>query len=142
MSKFYLVPITSRMVYTSGQVLFDLLKKVDENLYQRELQRIQKSYYTDHCDSTEIQFFNQMTHSLFQEKGIPDKIVVIGDEDGYSELVTRSILTCDNSSYMEVFSVSQEDVICFIEEESNYSENVERLFSNAFLNEKNSQSNR
>ena len=130
MSKYYLVPVTTRDIKIKGKTLFEMLHRVDRELYNREIRRVEMTYENPVCKYLQeaglIDEYNNVTSLMYQSKGIPEKIIIKKDEKGIYEFFSEEEIECDNDNYLEVFRINPTDVKKFVENYS-YDRNVLRF---------------
>ncbi len=127
MNRYFLIPVTSRSVQMGGISFFTMLKQMDSDLYRRELDRIEITYELPKkapVSNKAIEIFNQKTSELYQQRSIPQFLVIVQNEEGIKELVTHKDVTFVNSSYLEAFERKPEDVLELFDQYPYYSQNV------------------
>ena len=114
MKKYYLVPVTTRSVKIKDRSLFEMLGNANNNLYNRELERINMTYESDSYNCDFINGYNHMTSLLYKEKRIPEKMIIVDTGDKKFEFFTEEEVECDNDSYLKVFRVTPSQVKKYI----------------------------
>ena len=132
MSKYYLVPVTSRNIKIGNKTLFDILKVVDSRLYSRELTRIRLTY--DHPeskilnDSGYIKEYNEVSSMIYKDRVLPEKIILKSDKSGLHELYSGLEVVCDNETFLSVFQVDAFTVKNIISNDFSYQEKIDNFF--------------
>lgn len=110
MKKYYLVPVTTRNIKINGKTLFEMLEKVDKKLYERELKRINITYENPICkyyqESGLIEKFNNNTRILYNIRRVPEKLIIVEDDNRKYEFFSEENIECDNDLYLKTFRVS------------------------------------
>ena len=110
MKKYYLVPVTTRSIKINGKTLFEMLKKVDKKLYERELKRINITYENPICkyyqESGLIEEFNNNTRILYSTRRVPEKLIIVEDDNRKYEFFSEENIECDNDLYLNTFMVN------------------------------------
>lgn len=120
MNKFYYVPVTSRHIKYDGKSLLDVTGTIDSLLKDRELGRVEMRYGDKTGDSSSLEMkkvlsqYNSETSLLYKSKGMPERLILIKDQDGVREMYTDSSVEA-LPNYLECFEVSALDVISLIE---------------------------
>lgn len=104
MEKYYVIPVTSEIAQIDGVSFLDMLKNVDEELYNREIEKNQLE--TLGVKSDEVSRFNEETKRMYQEKHIPEKLCFVHTFDDIKELVSHKSLSGD-FIYLDVFSMDR-----------------------------------
>ena len=114
MNKYYLIPVTTREISIDGNVLFDMLGNVDNELYVRELQRVNLTYENPLCkylqESGYIDRFNSKTKMLYKKKKIPEKLLIVRNDNKIYEFFSEKEIECESDAYLEAFRVKSMDV--------------------------------
>lgn len=120
MNKYYYVPVTSRHIKYDGKSLLDVTGTIDSLLKDRELGRVEMRYGDKTGDSSSLEMkkvlsqYNSETSLLYKSKGMPERLILIKDQDGVREMYTDSSVEA-LPNYLECFEVSALDVISLIE---------------------------
>ena len=120
MNKYYYVPVTSRHIKYDGKSLLDVTGAIDSKLKDRELGRVEMRYGDKTLDSSSLEMkkvlsqYNSETSLLYKSKGIPERLILIEDQDGVREMYTDSSIEII-PNYLECFKISALDVISLIE---------------------------
>lgn len=120
MNKYYYVPVTSRHIKYDGKSLLDVTGTIDSLLKDRELGRVEMRYGDKTRDSSSLEMkkvlsqYNSETSLLYKSKGIPERLILIKDQDGVREMYTDSSIEAI-PNYLECFEISALDVISLIE---------------------------
>ena len=120
MNKFYYVPVTSRHIKYDGKSLLDVTGTIDSLLKDRELGRVEMRYGDKTGDSSSLEMkkvlsqYNSETSLLYKSKGMPERLILIKDQDGVREMYTDSSVEA-LPNYLECIEVSALDVISLIE---------------------------
>ena len=134
MKHYYLVPVTCRGIQVNHSSLFDTLKIINEELYLREKLRVTLTYELNYSSQLKeigyIDTFNQTTSEMYREYRVPEKIICVSDKNKVFEIANQLPVSAVNSSLLEVFRVSPEKAVDYLEE-SGYSDKVERFFDEA-----------
>ena len=141
MSKFYLVPVTTRNIEIKGKTLYKILEDVDIELYLREKVRVELTYERKECyllaKSGYINRFNEYTSLLYNERKVPEKLILKEDESGLREFYTDVEVECDNKPYLEAFEVSPKSIRYFLRKnDKNYHARVVKFMKKANKKEK------
>ena len=107
MNNYFLVPITSKNIKMNGISFKEILKRMDEELFNREEERLELTYKLKE-DVEEIHKCNEETHKLYHKKGIPEKIIILSDDFETTELVTNTEVECDDG-YLDVFRADMKE---------------------------------
>ena len=137
MSKYYLVPVTTKMIKIkdSDRSLLEVLEMVDTELYERELRRIDITYENSMCkyfqETGYINEFNNNTRMLYKTRGIPEKLILVNDEKGLYEFFTGKKIECRIDSYLEPFRISVQEAKKVINSRYQYGYNVSKFMKKA-----------
>ena len=115
MSKYYLVPVTTRGIKVNGKSLYEVLGMLDTELYAREKTRIELTYERKEGymlqKSGYNQGYNEYTSILYNEREIPERLILREDEDDkVCEFFTGTEVEYSNKSYLDVFRVKPLDI--------------------------------
>ena len=131
MNRYYLIPVTSKSVKVDKLSLFDVLQKADSELSSREEFRKVITYELEESkvlkENGVIASYNEETSRMYRERGIPERIVLVSNEEGVREIQTGVPISCNNSSFLDVFSVTPEQVVELFKDNRYYSASVERF---------------
>lgn len=132
MSKYYLVPVTTRGIKVNGKSLYEVLGMLDTELYAREKTRIELTYERKEGymlqKSGYIQGYNEYTSILYNEREIPERLILREDEDDkVCEFFTGTEVEYSNKSYLDVFRVKPLDIKEYLEGNSSYHSKVEKF---------------
>ena len=120
MNKYYYVPVTSRQISYDGKSLLDVTGTIDLLLKDRELGRVEMCYGDKTEDSSSLEMkqvlsqYNSETSLLYKHNGMPERLILIKDQDGVREMYTDNSLEVI-PNYLECFEISALDVISLIE---------------------------
>lgn len=120
MNKYYYVPVTSRHIKHDGKALLDVTGTIDSLLKDRELGRVEMCYGDKTGDSSSLEMkkvlsqYNSETSLLYKSKGMPERLILIKDQDGIREMYTDNPVEA-LPNYLECFEISAFDVISLIE---------------------------
>ena len=138
MNKYYLVPVTSPAIFIKGKTLIELLRKADEELYSREIKRRKLTYDNEHSKvllkSGYLRSYNEETTSLYKNKGIPERLIIVSDDKGVREFITNEEIDFTNESYLEVFRVDSKEIQDFIFSNVDYENKVFNLIKKRRIN--------
>ena len=130
--QYYIVPVTARAIQVGNVSLYQKLKEKDYDLFLREEERVNLSY--QRADSKKLResgflsAYNSHTSKQFILHGIPEKIIVVSDEDSIYELFTGTFITSQNLSYLKVFSATRDDVYSFLLNDKDYAKKITSFF--------------
>jgi hypothetical protein len=120
MNKYFYVPVTSRHIKYDGKSLLDVTGAIDSKLKDRELGRVEMRYGDKTLDSSSLEMkkvlsqYNSETSLLYKRNGMPERLILIKDQDGVREMYTDNSLEVI-PNYLECFEISALDVISLIE---------------------------
>lgn len=133
--RYFNVPVTSRTINSRDVSLFNMLKVVDEELYEREKARVEMT-----CDkaisSDRVQIHNETTSRLFNERQLPERLILVQDSFGIMELQTGVIFECDFESYLKVFEIDGMAVVDFFADDEHYCDKADNFINNYYLNKR------
>ena len=135
-NKYYYVPVTSRMINHKDVSLLDMLSIVDEELFERENDRVLLTYETD-TDKEKVEQFNETTRSIFEQKGLPQRLVLVRNDGKVTELVTGVIFSSPVDTYLDAFEIDGLGVVDVFADEGNYPQKAESFINSYFLNKRN-----
>lgn len=122
MNKYYYVPVTSRHIKYDNKSLLDVTGTIDSELKDRELGRVEirdgdKTRYSSSLEMKQVlSHYNSETSLLFKSKGMPERLILIQDENGVREMYTDSIVDASDN-YLSCFEVPPSEVIKLVESE-------------------------
>ena len=114
MNKYYYVPVTSRHIKYDGKSLLEVTGTIDSLLKDRELGRVEMRYGDKTGDSSSLEMkkvlsqYNSETSLLYKSKGIPERLILIEDQDGVREMYTDSSIEII-PNYLECFKLEFND---------------------------------
>lgn len=130
-NKYFNVPVTSRAIRSRGVSLYNMLKVVDEELYNREIARTEITY-DKASPSDKVQIHNEITSQLFADRNLPERLILVQDDFGIRELQTGVIFECDFNSYLKAFEIDGMAVVDFFAEDENYSDKADKFINDYF----------
>ena len=135
MRHYYLVPVTARLIQINGISLFTMLKHMDSELYQRELDRIHISYEMRDNNSQMIREYNEETKRMYQDNDVLEYLAIEKDETGVHEVGTKLEVE-GNSSYLEVFEVPSSRIGEYLLENPDYCKFIRTFILQGISSEK------
>lgn len=115
MNHYYYVPVTSDEVKHVGISLADHLKVVDQELYERG--EVEKTF-TDY-DPVELDHM-AITKKLYNERMLPEKLIIVEDENGFYELASMQRIQISSKEYLSLFEVTGFDILEIYDETNEY----------------------
>ena len=130
MARYFYVPVTTRYVSIDDKPIVEALKDVDNELYEREITRREITYSENSTYSEdEIREFNGETSLIYNEKRLPEKIILMVADGMLMDIVTETKLSCKNSTFLDVFQITTERLLEIYVENEFYNEAVENFFN-------------
>lgn len=142
-NKYYLVPVTAKAVKFNKNNLMDMLSVVDKELWMKEDYIIKLKYDLEDLSAEELELHKrealrttEEVKAAFKLKKLPEKIIVVKDENGLHELATGLAITVISENYLDVFSISGEEVVEQFVANENYSNEAINFFNSFISKEK------
>ena len=132
-NKYYNVPVTARMVTSNDVPLLRMLKIVDEELYDREVERVRITY-EEETGKRAIKAFNRETSQIFNERNLPERLLLIQDNFGLREIETGVLFECKADGYLDSFELDGMAVIDLFVEDECYTDKANKFICDYFLN--------
>lgn len=139
-NKFYLIPVTEHSVFLNGKPLIEILEDVDKTLYKRENERISMiySFPMNHTltlkEKDKINQFNKHTSNLYDIHGVPEKLIVYGNNNGLYELYTGANIECNNINILDIREVDSLMIDYFIKDNPLYGITVSNFINHSRSN--------
>lgn len=136
MKKYYCIPITNSNVFHNGQSLKDHLMIVDYPIYIRDVSFKEFFYGRIYCDIPTNQELDKIFQeeqkymkTAFKEKGLPESLIAVSDDEGFYEITTKEKLNTRSKLIESMYRITEEDAIKYLDENPNYIENVNHFFN-------------
>ena len=133
MTKYYKIPLTERVIGTSSDSLYKILRDNYPELYAREVGRMDLKYSDKDAtvDSNVMANYNKETSNLYKTLGMPEFIIAIErvTGEGIEEIATSTPLIVSSKEFLKTRMVSKEVATSYIEENDQYSEKIANFFS-------------
>ena len=135
MKKYYYVPVTSGNVKHDGITLKEHLKYVDYELYNRECDFLEFVYGRIFSIVPKGMELNKIIEKqreedeiLYKEHFIPDRLIIVKDEDNYYELVSNEKIERPNLLFIDSYEIKESQVQRIMEEDPEYQKKVIQFF--------------
>lgn len=130
---YYLVPVTDHEVNFDGVSLIDILKIVDNSLYQRENERIGLIYSVpinrdmSTKEKEKLANFKKETSNLYNIHGVPEKIILCSSNGKLFELSTGKKVECSNMDILQIREVDQVIIDYYLKDNPHYASDIEHF---------------
>lgn len=135
MKKYYKIPLTERLVYVGEKSLYQILQDNYQELYNREVGRIEL-IYGDHksrvMTSTlqeKIDAYNTETKKLYKTMNVPTHIIGFDNNGDLVEYATKTPLNCcSKETFLHCRQVSQLEAYEYLNNQDGYLDMTDKLF--------------
>ena len=134
--KYYILPINTNIIKYENDTLDKILEIVNVELYERGKQELNIVYEVIN-DGFKIEVVQKHLKDLFKEYKIPNSILIEKNDNGLKELKTGLPLTLVDHKNLEIFRVSNLEIIDFFVKNKNYGEEICNFFEHFIRDEKN-----
>lgn len=133
MNKYFLVPVTAKVIKYDGFSLSEMLERINIELYERKVYA--NALKNDETATLEeIENVNKTVQEKFKNYGLPEKIIVVKRDDSLFEIGTELPLEVKNDSYLKEFNVESDTVMDYFVDNENYCEEVCKFFTEFIKN--------
>jgi len=133
MNKYFLVPVTAKVIKYDGFSLSEILERINIELYERKVYA--NALKNDETATLEeIENVNKTVQEKFKNYGLPEKIIVVKRDDSLFEIGTELPLEVKNDSYLKEFNVDSDTVMDYFVDNENYCEEVCKFFTEFIKN--------
>lgn len=129
---YYLVPIDSSFLCVNGESFLEIIKYVDEDLYDRIVNRVPLLSY-DWNSLKIFKNYNKKILSSLRKNDLPEHIVLVYSDEGLYEFETHTFIDCNDNSYLYKHIVSPDVVLDYLIEKKSYSLDVNHFFNSTIL---------
>lgn len=148
MNEYYLVPVTTKAVKFEETSLMEMLSVVGLDLYMLEEYKMELKYGSDDLSTEEMLVHEREAEKLadkiatiFKIRNLPEKLIIVKDEEGFHELATELPVTAVSESFFNVFKITSEEVIEEFLDNESYSRNATNFFNSFAFKDKTQESN-
>jgi len=133
MNKYFLVPVTAKVIKYDGFSLSEILERINIELYERKVYA--NALKNDETATLEeIENVNKTVQEKFKNYGLHEKIIVVKRDDSLFEIGTELPLEVKNDSYLKEFNVDSDTVMDYFVDNENYCEEVCKFFTEFIKN--------